>query len=507
MKNFFDWAKEDLGLNSKPWLILGKGPSYSLRENYNLADFNIIALNHVVRENKVKLANCIDLDVAISCADEIIANADYIVMPLYPHINCAPQNEALDALIKKHPELQKIEDAGKFLWYDMQLVDFNNLRNIKLRNELLNGKRLKNNRPIVPVSFFSSEAAVNLLAMVDVRRIYTLGVDGGQTYSTKFDDIKDKTLLANGQKTFSIQFGPIARTILAKNIEFNPMNIESPVRVFVGSQEEQMLAVKVLEYSLKKHSSMSVEVFPLFQAGITVPMPKKPENRPRTPFSFQRFFIPQLKGHKGRAIYMDSDMQVFYDIKDLWTREMNGAEVLSAFEAQGTTGRKPQFAVMLMDCEKLVWNVEDIVRKLDADELTYETLMFEMKVAKEVRPELEREWNSLEHYEEGKTKNLHYTDMNSQPWLTTGNKNSEVWVKGLLEAIESEFITYEYVKEQVKLLNVRPSLLAQVKNKSSKEPSFIAKMLDRFFIPPHKRTPETNLSKAHKAASAAMFLY
>jgi hypothetical protein len=40
----------------KPWLILGKGPTFSRRGEFDLNDFNTLALNHVVRERLAALA-------------------------------------------------------------------------------------------------------------------------------------------------------------------------------------------------------------------------------------------------------------------------------------------------------------------------------------------------------------------------------------------------------------------------------------------------------------------
>jgi len=37
----------------------------------------------------------------------------------------------------------------------------------------------------------------------------------------------------------------------------------SPIRVYVGSQEAQMLAVKVLEFSIRQYASLPVEVVPV----------------------------------------------------------------------------------------------------------------------------------------------------------------------------------------------------------------------------------------------------
>ena len=56
-------------------------------------------------------------------------------------------------------------------------------------------------------------------------------------------------------------------------------------------------------------------------------MPLAVENRPRTPFSFQRFLIPELCGYSGKAIYLDADMQVFRDIRELWNYDFSGCDL------------------------------------------------------------------------------------------------------------------------------------------------------------------------------------
>ena len=54
-------------------------------------------------------------------------------------------------------------------------------------------------------------------------------------------------------------------------------------------------------------------------------MPIDVQSRPRTPFSFKRFFIPQLT--TGRAFYMDSDMIVFDDMGKLLESNFDGADL------------------------------------------------------------------------------------------------------------------------------------------------------------------------------------
>ena len=262
----------------------------------------------------------------------------------------------------------------------------------------------------------------------------------------------------------------------------------SPIRVYVGSQDAQMLAVKVLEFSIRAHTPGDVVVFPLHEAKIEFPMPRDPRNRPRTPFSFQRFYIPALQGHQGRAIYLDSDMQVFRDIEELWNLPFDGADLLAAREP-GKSSRRPQFSVMLLNCDELKWSLPAIVAALDRGELTYETLMYDMAVARSVRAAIDSSWNSLERYVPGETGLLHYTDMPTQPWVSLDNPNGSVWVRDLIAAVDAGFISRAYVEEHVRLGFVRPSLLYQLDRRVewSEQLPKEARALDARFVPPYKR--------------------
>jgi len=249
-----------------------------------------------------------------------------------------------------------------------------------------------------------------------------------------------------------------------------------------------MLAVRVLEFSIRRRASLPVEVFPLHHAHIAVPMPRDVRNRPRTPFSFQRFYIPQLAGFQGRAIYLDSDMQVFEDIRELWSLRFDGADLLAAREPGGD-GRKPQFSVMLLDCAALRWNLDDIVAALDRGELTYETLMYEMAVARRVRAGIDSRWNSLERYQAGETALLHYTDMDTQPWICRENVLGYLWVRDLLAAVDQGVITRDEVRSHVDQGYVRPSLLYQLDHRiedSVRLPAE-ARALDQGYLAPYQK--------------------
>ncbi|MFN2565741.1 MAG: hypothetical protein ABR499_12155 [Gemmatimonadaceae bacterium] len=471
MRSFFEWFAAQPPDTTARWVIFGKGPSFARRAEFDLSGYRSLSLNHVVRDQPVDVAHAIDVDVVEACEAELERNASVVVLPWYPHRRNRAGNLTLVEWAERLPVLQRLREAGRLLWYDLGTT-----------------RRRHGSGPVVPAPYFSAEAALSLLALAGAREVRSLGVDGGSSYSREFGDLRDKTLLNNGHKSFDTQFQGFARTIMQTGIDYAPLGIESPIRIFVGSTPAQMLAVKVLEYSVRKHASMSVEVFPLFQAPLEYPTPKDPANRPRTPFSFQRFVIPSLKGFRGRAIYLDSDMQVFRDVREVWTLPFNGADLLAAREPDGT-GRRPQFSVMLLDCERLRWDLTQIVARLDSGELDYEKLMYRMAVAETIDAAIDPHWNSLERYEEGRTSLLHYTDMNRQPWISPDNKLNYLWTRDLCEAIDRGVIARDYVASEVAAGNVRPSLLYQVDHRVEDTALLPkpARALDAGFVPPHRR--------------------
>lgn len=473
MKNFFDWFR-DYGRTDKTWLILGKGPSFNLRHEQDLSAFETMSLNHTVREQPVTAAHIIDIDVVFACADALMANAGVLVMPWFPHVKNFVGEKTLEQWVAETPVLQQLDAAGRLLWYDF-----------------ITAPTSRGSHPVVESRAFSAEAALQLLALAGVRKVRSLGVDGGTAYGAAFDDLKDITRLNNGHPTYDLQFKGFARTIYQTGVDYASLAIESPIRVYVGSQEQQMLSVRVLEHSIRRHASMSVEVVAMHKTGIEFARPKESRNWPRTPFSFQRFTIPMLAGHRGRAIYLDSDMQVFTDIKNLWTIPFDGADLLAAEAAPDDTSRRPQFSVMLLDCARLPWTPESVIEALDSGRLNYEQLMYEMALAKHVRAGIPHHWNALERYDPEQTCLLHYTDMNTQPWVYARNPLGYLWVRELLLAIDNGFISVEEVREHVERGWVRPSLLKQVLA-HKEEPSVLTGhgwLFDRKFVAPYKQIP------------------
>lgn len=441
------WGKS-LDLPERPWLVLGKGPSFALRDEFDLTQFNLFALNHVVREMAVDVAHAIDFDVVEACAESLLENARWLIMPRFPHVDSRPTRRPLEEFVHRSPTLQEFDRQERLVWYN------------------LGWGAPADGSPIIPVRHFSSEAALSILGLIGVKTVRSLGVDGGRRYSATFSDLTTTTLLANEQPTFDVQFEELDRIAREYALDYQPL--VEPLRVFVGCDPSQALAARVLEYTIKEHASRPVDVQVLPPAPRA---PRDPRNQPRTAFSFSRFMIPALCGYEGRALYVDADMQVFADVAELWRIPFDGAKVLctsqpapDAWKDNAAFHPGRQLSVMMLDCGALDWDVERIIDGLDRGDYTYEDLMFDLCIVQEdeVADLLPPEWNHLERYEPGLTKLSHYTVVPTQPWKNGDNPLAPVWEEAFKRAVAAGDVTPELVVEMARAGYAKASLVDAV---------------------------------------------
>lgn len=257
------------------------------------------------------------------------------------------------------------------------------------------------------------------------------------------------------------------------------------IRIFIASTPSEWLPQRVLEFSILETTNRSVDFHALHTFNRPYALPKDRVNHPRTPFSFQRFLIPEICHYSGQAIYLDADMQVFKSIEALWSVPLNGCSLQTVNTL--SAGRRHQFSVMLMDCSALAWDIDEIVHKLDNRDLTYEQLMHEMHVAPSIGFDIPTNWNMLERFDEH-TSLLHYTDMNTQPWTSTANPLCKLWVNCLQRAIQAKFITIADVVREIHAGHVRPSLIHQLEKQHDDPLRLSSSELsaDSKFIAPYK---------------------
>jgi hypothetical protein len=296
---------------------------------------------------------------------------------------------------------------------------------------------------VIPVTFFSSEAALNILGEMGVKTVRSLGVDGGDRYGEEFEGLP---ALRNGLPSFDAQFRELEEAAERHQLDYDTL-LES-MHIFCGLDESQIVAARVLEHTIRRHASRPVRFRPML--NVPTPTPKDPANRGRTGFSFSRFHIPKLMGYKGRALYVDADMQVFGDIAEVFDLPFGERKVLCTRQDEPPPQWKDsdwfhpgrQMSVMLLDCERLDWDVERIVGDLDAGKYGYRDLMFDLCIVEpdEIGDDIPPVWNHLEHYVPGETRLLHYTNVPTQPWKTDENALKHLWEPAFEEALAAQVV-------------------------------------------------------------------
>jgi hypothetical protein len=241
---------------------------------------------------------------------------------------------------------------------------------------------------------------------------------------------------------------------------------DAPLRIYIGSDASEIVPTRVLAYSIKENASIPVEVVPMIDLPITPP--KDHANRPRTKFSFYRIAIPELAGHKGRAVYLDSDMLVFGDVRELAEMPFDGAAVLCTDQPEAPAKWKddPKFvpgrhlAVMILDCGRLQWDVASVIAGLDAGEYTYHQALSGLCFTDqdEVATTLPVEWNHLERYEPEVTRLLHFTVVSTQPWRQDCNPLGELWESWYRRAVAAGAVPVDEIARSIIDHGFRPVL-------------------------------------------------
>ena len=244
-----------------------------------------------------------------------------------------------------------------------------------------------------------------------------------------------------------------------------------PVRIFIGSGEASVLERKVLMYSLHKHSTrrMDIRVFngthnTIEHAGGFDPAPLSLRTKYRsgdTEFGLYRYLMPELCGRAGRALYLDSDIVCLSDIGVLFDSPLDGADFAGMPFTTANNERRWTTAVMLVDCERLEFDLELIFDEIDRG-------LYDQGDFMQISPRFlathpyrvgtfNPAWNSLDTADHD-TKMIHFTNMYTQPWKHRNHAFGAIWFQYFREALAAGWVTEADIETALRRSYVRSDL-------------------------------------------------
>lgn len=210
--------------------------------------------------------------------------------------------------------------------------------------------------------------------------------------------------------------------------------------VYIGTEDDQMIPQKVLEYSIHKNARRPVKVRAVKQ---------QIERVGGTNFGFVRFFVPQMNDYQGKAIYLDADQLVFTDINELADLLDDQHSIALVNQPKGTFGAKPvgqhnQTSVMALDCAKLHdWDPNTMFlhvvpnrAELAPGQIHYRDFMMLTWFDQSKIQPIDPRWNHF-NIVEPDSKLTHFSYVRSQPWKNPSHPLTEFWGKWLKEAIHA----------------------------------------------------------------------
>ncbi|MEB3165421.1 MAG: glycosyltransferase [Cyanobacteriota bacterium] len=143
------------------------------------------------------------------------------------------------------------------------------------------------------------------------------------------------------------------------------MTTLDPMRVFIGFDAREDVAVNVLTHSIQSHASRPVHIAQVRQSQLQGVYTRPRHPLQSTDFSFSRFLVPWMCDYKGWALFIDADMLCLGDLSELWSlrddryavqvvQHQHNCKAGHKFQGEPQTpyARKNWSSVMLFNCSR-----------------------------------------------------------------------------------------------------------------------------------------------------------
>lgn len=207
------------------------------------------------------------------------------------------------------------------------------------------------------------------------------------------------------------------------------------MKIFICSNENQMVAAKVAKYSILKRSSYNENDVRIINESDVMLLKNfysktylrggkfiKFDKNDMQSFTLLRFYIPELMNYQGKALVIDPD--IFLINNGLELLEDFDFEKNSIYARKGIRKNTWGSSVLLLSCDKLEhWSLKVFIKKLHDGTLDYDELI-NLKSEKSVAV-LDTKWNEFDEIKPD-TILLHTTERLTQPWRSGLKLNSSV---------------------------------------------------------------------------------
>ena len=216
------------------------------------------------------------------------------------------------------------------------------------------------------------------------------------------------------------------------------------ITIVIGTDPSQYVAQRVLEYTIRKHTSAEIKII----AG-----QQTQKRLGGTRFGFVRFLVPSLCEYQGTGIYMDADQLVLGDVAELAATVHPPHAIGIVRNIEGTFGGKPveprnETSVMVLDCARLTdWDPDTIFDQVVPNDqqpgpgqIRYKDFIRLGWVDQDLIQSIDPRWNHYNMVRED-TRLIHFSHVREQPWKRPEHPMTALWEEWLQAAMGAGYIS------------------------------------------------------------------
>lgn len=195
----------------------------------------------------------------------------------------------------------------------------------------------------------------------------------------------------------------------------------TPLRIFIGYDPNETVALQVLTHSIYSNSTVPVSITPIIKKQLRSVHKRKLDPQASTQFSFTRFLVPYLSNYTGWSLFMDCDMLVKGDVAEVFDLADDKYSVMCCKHEHKPTSNNKFLGNVQTKYEKKNWSSFMLMNNIRCAALTpyyvenasgLDLHQFKWLDSDSFIGEIPKQWNYLVGYDEPihNVKNYHYTE-------------------------------------------------------------------------------------------------